>query len=281
MRTTLSLLAASLLVCLSGCGPSYTAPGGTVVNTVTGNWSMATTPTVGPPFQFGGYLQNNSGVITGTLHITNPTGGCFTFNAATSSMPAEPVNIPVTGTLNGSNVLVLTSSAVNSNTLTINGVMNGTNNTLTSGTYSFSGGGCASGDNGSITGNQDSSFTFTYTGSLTSAGSVGAIGISANLLQQGPDVNGLFSVTGFTSSPPAILFTGPGSTTCFTNGIVSNLTVIAGNYVFITLTTNGTPAGTVQLTGTTTSTDKTISGTYQTTAGACNGDSGTFTMTHP
>jgi hypothetical protein len=52
--------------------------------------------------------------------------------------------------------------------------------------------------------------------------------------------------------------------------------------VFITLPTNGTPSGgTIKLTGSTTSADTTITGTYATSGGPCNNDAGTFTITHP
>jgi hypothetical protein len=179
MRTTLSLLAASLLICLSGCSSSYGASGsGTVMNTLTGNWSATTSgPTVR---QIGGYLQNNSGTITGTLHITNDTT-CFPFNAATSNTPAEPENIPVTGTLTGT-ALALSGTAANSGQVfsISNGVVNSNNNALVSGNYSITGG-CGS-TTGTITGNQDTSFTFTYTGTLTSTGTAGTTTISANLL---------------------------------------------------------------------------------------------------
>jgi hypothetical protein len=233
--------------------------------------------TTSPTRQIGGYLQNNSSTVTGVLHVTNDTT-CFPFNAATSNTPADPENIPVTGTLTGT-TLSLTSSAVNSQVLTINGTVNSSNNAITTGTYTITGG-CANGSAGSITGNQDTSLTSTmYTGTMTSNGSVGTTNIThGDMIEGGPDVNGngLFILSNGITTPP-FSFSNSG-TTCFITGNISPLTVVSGNYVFITLLTD---TGSLTLTGSTTFAAQTISGTYSVSGGPCSGDSGNFTMTHP
>ncbi len=244
---------------------------------------MTAAPTTGPALLFGGYLQNNSGTITGTLHITNNTG-CFPFNAATSNTPAEPEDIPIAaGTLTGTTLTITSSTLPNGNVLNLSGTVNSNNNALTSGTYSFSGSGCASSDTGTITGNQDTSLTSpNYTGTMTSSGSVGTTTIThGDMIEGGPDVNGhgLFIVSNGITSPPFSFTANSGTPTpCFITGNISPLTVVTGNYVFITLLTNN---GSLTLTGSTTFADQTISGTYSISGGPCNNDSGTFTMTHP
>lgn len=276
MRTTLSLLAASLLICLSGCGGSYGASSTPGPNTLTGDWSLVTT---GTALQIGGYLQNNSGTITGTLHITNSTT-CFPFNAATGSMPSTPENIAVTGTLTGTTLSISGTAANTGQILTISGTTNSNSTALTSGTFSITNG-CGS-TTGSITGNQDDSFTSTaWSGTMTSNGAVGTSTISANLVQGGPDVNGngLFTVVNGPVTTPVSFTANSGTPTpCFATGSISALTVISGNYVFITITTN---SGTLALTGSTTFTGTPISGTYSVSGGPCNNDSGTFTLSHP
>jgi hypothetical protein len=264
MRTFLALLTTSLL-CLSGCGGTSAAGPAPGTNTLTGNWSFAATATTGPSLQIGAYLINSSGTLTGTMHVTN-NNGCYPITTG------KPENIPFTGTYNSSTGAVsITSSAVSSQVITINGTIASNTSALTGGTYSIAGG-CAGGDAGSITGNEDSSLTYTYSGSLTSPSAT----FSAALTEQGPDQNGLYSVATATSP---ISYTG---TTCFTAGLPNGITYVTGNYVYLTIVNNDVSSSVLTFTGAATSyTGQTITGTYSISGGTCDGDSGTLTMSHP
>jgi hypothetical protein len=265
MRSALALLAASVL-CLSGCSSPNAAGPGPTPNTLAGNWSFAGTATTGPNLQIGAYVMNSSGAVTGTMHVTNNTS-CYPITTG------APVDVPFTGTFNSTtDAISMTSSAVSSQVITINGTTNSSTNTLASGTYSIAGG-CANGDAGTITGNQDSSLTNNYSGSLTTP----AVTFTAPLFEQGPDTHGNFSLS--VISPASINFS---TNACFTFGLPNGATYVTGNYVYITMINNDN--STLTFTGAATdNTGKTITGTYTISGGTggCNGDSGTLTMTHP
>lgn len=265
MRSALALLAASVL-CLSGCSSPNAAGPAPTPNTLAGNWSFTTTATTGPSLKIGAYLENSSGTVTGTMHVTNNTG-CYPISTG------DPVDVPFTGTFNPTtDALSLTSSAIASQVITINGTLNSSTSALASGTYSITGG-CATGDAGTITGNQDSSLTNNYTGSLTSP----AVTFTAPLFEQGPDTHGNFSLG--VISPATINYSTNG---CFTSGLPNGITYITGTYVYITIINND--GSTLTFSGNATdNTGKTITGPYQITGGTggCAGDSGTLTMTHP
>src|ERR1700722_16286078 len=151
MRSALALLTASIL-CLSGCGGTNTAGPAPGANTLTGNWSFAGTATTGPNLQIGGYLVNATGTLSGTLHVTN-NNLCYPITTG------KPENVPFTGTYNSTlGAVSISSSAVSSQVITMSGTIASGTTALTSGSYSISGG-CANGDSGTLTGNQDASLT--------------------------------------------------------------------------------------------------------------------------
>lgn len=269
MRIVLALLTASAL-CLSGCGGTPTTSSASSPNLLTGNWSTTTSATAGPSLQIGAYLVNNSGALSGTMYVTNSNYSSY---ACYPISTGQPESVPFTGTYNStSGAVSITSSSVSSQVITINGTITPNTTALTGGTYTITGG-CANGDTGTITGNEDGSFTSTtYTGSISNPSDT----LTAALTQTGPNTatgqgNGLFSLSG------TFTFTG---TSCFASGTINGITTyVIGNYVYITVTDNDT--STLTFTGSAANyTDTTISGTYQISGGSCNGDSGNLTMSH-
>jgi hypothetical protein len=254
MRGLGSIMLASLAVVLFGCGGSgststTTPPPPPSYPTLTGNWALVANSTaVSQMTQIGAYITNANGSVSGTIHPLNSP--CYTL--------AE--DVPITGTVSTAGAVSATSSSVGSQVLTLTG--SAASGSLSGGTYSITGG-CGNGDKGTVTGYIVPAYTNTYAGTFLSVSKL-SISTTITTVQGGPDVNGLYSVTGsatFSGSP------------CFASATISSST-ITGAYMEVVLTANDgsrvTFAGYI-----TDSTGKTISGDYEIQGGKCSGDHGT------
>ncbi len=238
-----------------GCGGKSGGTGSTTSTptypSITGNWSLAASSQVtSQTFLMGGYLTNTDGTVSGTLHILNSP--CYSLTE----------DVPFTGTITTAGAFSATSTQIASQTITVSGTISGS--TLSSGTYSITGG-CANGDKGTVTGYIVPPFTNTYTGTFVSG--LTSVGVSVTTSQSGPTSDGIYQVTGsatFTGSP------------CFSSGTIT-ASEIAGGYMEVTISTpNG---GTLEFAGEiTNSSGKTITVTYEVTAGTCAGNSGSGSL---
>jgi hypothetical protein len=240
------------LILLSGCGVG--SPSSSTYPNITGNWALAAeTPFV--DFPFGGYITSSNGVVSGTIHVT----GCL------EALPTE--DFTVSGTLSPSGVLVATATGTSSGqSIKFGGTVSG--NTLSGGTYSWSGL-CLPGlSSGPLLGTMVPSYSNTYTGSFVSSVSGLTIGTTIIATQSGPDSDGFYHLSGtasFTESP------------CFSSGSITGSDV-AGAFATVTIATNN--GSTVTFTGVLTGTGNTITGEYQVSSGSCNGDNGTGSVSH-
>lgn len=257
----------SFLVLLCGCGggpgtsllASNPTSGGTPPGpppppgqsqTISGGWQLSTTSTVGmPSLTIAGSLNKSGTSVSGAVHV----GGSSCFDQLNV--------IDLTGTLTDGNVS-LTSASVDGQVFTFDGSITITANfpdTLT-GTYAINGG-CANGDQGSVTGYSVGAFTGVWYGNLTTAGGAN-INWGTNQLGQlgGPSPQGSFGLTG------AFNFEGA----CFNSGNLTPGTYPTPSFILgISVALNiPTDNGTIAFVG---QADQggLIEGTYTVTGGSC------------
>lgn len=215
-------------------------------------------------FTLAGSLTQSNNNLSGVMHIA--IGSCFTFNT----------DIPVSGALSmngaGASVVALNFNLPSGQMLSFNMTHPGGNLSSVSGTYTLTGAGCASTDQGSASGNILNVTNALWTG--TSSGS-GTAQLNANLKQTGPDAHGFFSATGTGT------VTGG---TCFSSFNVDAATVVSGpNSTLILDNTQAGSTGKTTLQGTFTPGAfgaATFTGTYTSTDTACS-DSGTVQLSAP
>ena len=255
-RSFVTFLLISIAVFLSGCGGGSTSSANRppTYPIITGNWSLlAVSQVYSQTIQIGGYITNTDGGVSGTIHVLN--SGCFTLTQ----------DVPISGTITSSGSVSATSAAVSGQVIAISGTVSGS--TLSAGTYSISGG-CGDGDKGTLTGFITPSYSNTYKGSFHSVSGI-TTGETFAITQNGPDSDGFYHLSGtatFTNSP------------CFASGTISS-SAVAGSYMEVIITTNNN--GTVMFAGNITdSSGTTITGEYEITSGACQGDSGTGSVSH-
>lgn len=264
-----------LAVFCAGCGGANNPP--TMNNTVTnapqalvnGNFSMTAVSQVVTNTSFlGGNVQTDSaGHFSGVLHIAG--SNCF----------AVTTDIPFTGTISGL-TLTATSSTVNGQVITVNVMISADGKSITSGSYSISGG-CAAGDHGSVTGFQMQAFTGGYSGAFTIG--KGTFSLFVPLTQQSTaDLNGEFHFDN-TLSETVDATTGCGFGS-FGASLVTVNSFAAGNALVLTLNVfdgSATTVATVTFVGTATdSSAKTVNGVLSVTSGSCSGVSVTGTFSH-
>ena len=223
-RTALVALPFLLCTFFIGCGrggipPLISTP---PVTTGTGNWSITgyyeDTPNTFAPYYIEGSLINTNGQITGVFHIgTN----CFGFSAT---------DIPYTGTLDSKNNLSITSSSVNGQILTVQGLISSDGSTLSRANFAVTGGCSRSivgitrsdgpGAEETTTGVRIPSLSGTWTSAISTTGP--ATVISSELLTQSsaPDVHGDYALTG--------TVTAQGSS-CFSRGTLQSGSFVSGN----------------------------------------------------
>lgn len=257
-------IALALALTLTGCTSNIvTAPS----PSVTGNWKFASSAT--PVFAaqasiFEGGLVSAGSQVTGTLHTALlPGQSNLCFSSATG--------IPVTGTIDNTGHLALTSQPFAGSTLTLTGQYNASTRTLHGTSVAVTGGACAEAVTPAV-GLQYQPISGTYNGTFASAQG-GNIPVSATLNQTTTqDANGSFHLTG------SATFTGDPS--CLVSPAVSDSTV-TGNTLTVTYSESHPPfTTTVTATGTfnTDATVLTISG-YSVSGNPNCVDSGSGTLT--
>jgi len=259
-ESTLWLL--SVLVLLCGCGggvrtppsssppspPSDPPPQGL---NIAGNWQFSTTSTAGmPPLTISGSISQSGGSVNGAVHVDGSS--CFD----------QPTAISLTGTLTDANIS-LTSGSVSGQVITLAGTITnkeGFPNQLT-GTYTIDGG-CASGDQGNVTGYSVEAFNGSWYGNLTTAGGADIHWGTDQLGQVGPSSEGSFGLTGTFNFDGA----------CFTSGKLTPGTYPTPSFVLGTSVALNVPTdnGTIAFVGTA-GPDQggLIVGTYTVTGGSC------------
>jgi hypothetical protein len=261
-RCCLFLLFTALLFAVA-CGGNGSTPGGgggTHDATITsGNWYIVATSTAvaGQKSYVGGNLTQSGTTISGTMHVDNSS--CYDLLT----------DVPMTGTISGSNVN-LTSSSVNSQVIAVKGTV-GTN-TIT-GTYTITGG-CSDGDKGSVSAMFVPSITGTWKATETSGSTT--VTTTATVTQGATaTTDGIFPLSG------TLNVTNP---VCFTSATIDQTqSFMAGDIVAVYATTNDVGGGT----GTfiyvayldNPGVAKSFSGMYQFESGVCSGTSGNLNFT--
>lgn len=241
------------LVFATGCGGTGSATSGKATPpppqypSITGNWSLAANSQVfSQSTLIGGFITNAGGSVSGTLHFLNSP--CYSL----------PTDVPFSGSITTGGAISVTSSQVARQIVAVSGKI--TEGTLSSGTYTITGG-CGNGDKGTVTGYIVPAFTNTYTGTFVSGST--SIGVTVTTTQSSPTSDGIYQVSGsatFAGSP------------CFSSGTITS-SAIAGGYMDVVITASN--GGVVEFIGEITdSTGKTITGSYDVTAGVCAGNSG-------
>ena len=254
-----SLILLSVLCVLLGCSgvTNVSNPPATYLS-VTGDWGLTATSTVvaNSTFPVGVDLTSNQGSVSGIAHLSS---SCYPI----------ATNVPLTGTIDTSGNIALTSSSVNGQVLTVTGKTS-TGADFTSGTYAVAGG-CAAGDKGTVAGSEVPAVTGTYTGTVKSV-SGPSVGVTALLTQTvTPDANGFLHLSGtaaFTGSP------------CFTQTTIATPatdTNILGLYLAANFTSSN-PSAVIETVGSISADGKTLTISYQVVGGACAGDTGSGSL---
>lgn len=219
-------------------------------------------------FRLDGTLINKfpaSPAISGVMHISNSP--CFPFAA----------DIPVSGMVknnSGDSELVLTLPSGQTASFNVLPV-----SIFFGGSYSITGAGCATPDQGTIVG-QSFMFAFLYFSNLVSKSGTSARGNLTIKSQTGPDANGFWSATG-----TATLASASGTAPCFSNATIDpSTTVLSGpNSQIVLVDSDPGKTGKTILTGTFDGVGGfglvTFNGTYTSTEGACS-DSGAVGMSN-
>ena len=226
-----------------------------VGTSLSGNWSFA-------PTNFGVTL--NLGFTQGAYENVSAVA-----RLSGESCVSPTTDILLTGSVGGDNQMMLVSSPFNGTTLTLQGQVTGDGKGIGGATWTFAGGNCNLGK-ANVTATNYSNIDGTYTGNFVD-GANDQLAISALLEQTTqPDLNGQFSLSGTASFP---------GNKCFVQQPTLTTSLVTGNSLSMTYT--DTVSGAV-LTASGTfngaATQLTIT-SWSITGGACNGDSGTGTLT--
>jgi hypothetical protein len=241
--------AVAILIGCSGGGSNLTSPSQPSYPSLSGNWEVTANSKIAQAtIDIGASIVSRQGTVSGVLHVLS--SNCYAWNA----------DVPFSGTESTTGVVSLTSSPVANQIMTIKGTM--TSSSL-SGTYSVAGG-CANGDSGTLAGQTVPAYNATMTGTFLSNSGL-SVPVSIITTQSGPDIHGMFSLSGtvtFKNSP------------CFATGTITN-SIVTGDAIGVTITAND--GGSVVFSGWNTS--GTIIGQYLVNGGKCSLDTGTGTVT--
>jgi hypothetical protein len=213
----LSALAGVFGLALSGCGANNN------LALTQGNWAVTATSTTAAnvpstAFNIGGNLTQSGSHVSGTMHVTGSE--CFDPSA----------QITITGTVSDKKV-TLTTAASNEQVITVTATGTsaaGASASALSGNYTVTGG-CAGGDQGTVTANAVPSISGTWAGTLANnasgpAGSVSAT-ISIALTQAATaSSDGTFALTG------NITYT---NSACSVSGTLGEGSSVNGQFVLI------------------------------------------------
>ena len=246
-----SFLSGSLL---SGCGLANTAI--QVGTSLTGNWSFA--PAASAVTLNLGFTQGAYETVSAVAHL----------NGTSCVSPAT--NILLTGSVGGTNQMMLISAPFNGTILTLKGSVTPDGKAIGGATWTFAGGNCASIGSASVTATDYSEISGTYNGTFLD-GSGNQLPVSAFLEQTTePDQNGQFSLSGSASFP---------NNGCFSQQPTLTTSLVTGSSLSMTYTDPGSAAVlTASGTFNSAATQLTIAN-WSISGGPCNGDSGTGSLT--
>jgi len=249
-RLSMTSSVLSLLVLLCSCGGGRTGtPPPPLDSKISGNWELATRSTVGMPvLAMGGSIIQSGSTLSSTLHVDGSS--CF----------EQPTAIPLTGTLTDGDIS-LTSASLDGQVISLAGTMtkkDGYPYQFT-GTYTIDGG-CASGDQGDITGYSVDGIDGVWYGNLTTAGGVDIHWGTNQLGQVGVSSEGSVGLTGDFNFDGACFNSGK-----LTPGTFPTPSFILGTSVALDIPTDN---GTIAFVGTA-DPDGLIRGTYKVTGGSC------------
>ena len=283
MRHFVTVLALSAAILLFGCAGAPTPTSSTSTSStgsigsagsagqppipadtpyVAGNWQFSAMSSVpgNPPLAFAGGISQTGAALTVALHVN----GSRCFNQSTTVGFTGTVTPGSTSMTSGTTSL--TSTALNGQIVTFTG--NFTDTTFT-GTYSMNGG-CAAGDQGSVTGIYVPSIAVGWSGTFTNSAQQ-TFQATADFIQANTaSSDGSFGITGTVAfNTPCV------SASTIIPGPFPSGSFILGSLVSFEIMTNN---GTVTFTGTVSPFDptgiRTISGEYTISGGNCT-DSGT------
>ncbi len=272
------LLAGLLSGCATGILPTSSSATANSYTTISGNWQFSSSAAVAARLSsLGGSLSasnltSGGATVTGILHPLNVANQCL----ATTSFLA------VTGSIDESGHLTL-SAPLSGGTLTLSGTVASDRKSLSSPTYTISGGACASPPAAAViaravsvrdgvapvTAQQYQPVSGTYSGTLTTAEGQ-TFPLTSTLTQTSqPDANGVYHVQGTTASP---------GNTCVPTSLSATASTIDGGSISTTFTD---PVTSTSITGTgSTSPDAvTITISNWTINSPCGQDTGTGTLT--
>ncbi|HEX4038215.1 MAG TPA: hypothetical protein VHX37_09160 [Acidobacteriaceae bacterium] len=246
-----------LFLLATGCGSLQSNAANGVGTALSGNWA---------------FIPATNNAVSLNLGFTQ--GAYETVSAVARlngvSCVGSSTNIQLTGSVNGSNQMTLISSPFSGTILTLKGAVAVNGSAIGNATWSFTGGSCASLGTASVNATNYSTIGGTFTGNFLD-GSGNQLPVSAFLQQTTqPDSNGQFSLSGTASFP---------TNTCFVQQPALTSSLVTGSNLSMTYTD---PAGGAVLTATGTfnsaATQLTIAN-WTIAGGACDGDSGTGSLT--
>jgi len=211
----------------------------------TGNWQFTTASTAGMnSLSVAGNISQSVSEVTATVHIDG--SNCFDHLSA----------FTLSGKLAGSKI-TLASTSINGQMVTLFGDITGTSFT---GAFKIEGG-CAGGDQGTVSGAKIPSITSQLTGTLTTSENA-AFSITAQVTQGSVRSDGTYGITGTASF----------GSSCFTSGTISSADFPAGSFILgdsVTLNI-ATDNGTLLFLGTADKSSGKITGDFSVTNGTCN-----------
>jgi hypothetical protein len=257
LKYLLATAAGLALTLTAGCGGLGANNQALTVGTaLSGNWAFAPSNSTAATLNLG-FTQGAYETVSAVAHL----------NGVSCVSPAT--NILLTGSVSGSNQMMLVSSAFGGTTLTLRGQVAENGKGIAGATWNFSGGSCASLGNANVAATEYSEIAGTYTGTFLDA-SGDQLAVSAFLDQTTlPDQNGQFSLSGTASFP---------ANTCFVQQPTMTQSLVTGSLLSMTYTDPGSGA-VLSGGGTFNSSATQLTMTrWSIVGGACDGDSGTGTL---
>jgi hypothetical protein len=238
------LFLAVLVLIAAGCGGSVTSsPTAPAVVALNGNFSITTVSqtTLGRNIFAGGLQTDSAGHVAGIVHVAGTFFSCF----------GIAVDLPLAGSVESTGRLSATVTSPDNQVIALSAQVNSDGATISGGTYTASGTGCAAGDHGTATGFQVQPFTGTYSGTYILPS--GTIQLTMSLIQATmPDAHGTFQF-----APATVTVSGGNACGMAFATLNSNTSLVSGGAMVASLTgsdgvTSATLTG-VTLTSSTTS----------------------------
>ncbi len=245
----------SLPALLVGCSDDGTVTTTPTAAMATGNWQISSAAGAAAQLSaISGEFSTQAGKTTGIVHA----------QAATSCISPK-TSFELSGAADAKNDVTLTGSFAGG-TLTVNGALAADGKSLTSASYSVSGGACALTAKVQATAQAFQPIAGTYSGTFSDPD--GQVATISAALSQSPtsDADGNFTLSGTATLP---------NNPCFPTSVpISNTQVTGGTFTF----TYATADNSVTATGTFSSDASTLAVTSWVASGTCGADHGTGAM---